>query len=175
MLKRNIAMLIGVGVGLLGANVNLAVAQSVVPRSVDESNHQMVPAQDKYHARHEEALKLEAIPAQAQSAFPRSVDESNRQRLPAEEQYLAQRERALQLGAKSGDARTVKATAGTKYLNVAHEETVKIVNDQGQSFVWKADTLGEADLALQAIAPRDFVAGQTRVFVRHPYLHTVTD
>ena len=69
----------------------------------------------------------------------------------------------------------VKTTAATKYVNVEHEALVRIENDKGQSFVWKADTLGEADLSLQAIAPRDFAAGQTRVFVHHPYEHTIND
>ena len=82
---------------------------------------------------------------------------------------------AVAQNAFPGGERTVKTTVATKYLNVAHEETVRIQNEQGQSFVWKADTLGEADLPLKSIAPRDFVAGQTRVFVAHPYEHTIKD
>ena len=130
MLKRNLTMLIGVG--LLGANVNFDAA--------------------------------------AQGTFPAAAGPSRASSLPAVVKYLDQQ--AAKIQAASTGARTVKATAATKYLNVAHEEIVIIENDKGQSFVWKADTLGEADLSLQAIAPKDFAAGQTRVFVRHPLAHT---
>jgi len=135
MLKRNLTMLIAVG--LLGANVNLAAAESAFPSSNDDSVYDWLPAQEQYFK-------------QGKAVNPN-------------------------LQVASGDERTVKTTAATKYLNIEHEALVRIRNDKGQSFVWKADTLGEADLSLQAIAPKDFAAGQTRVFVRHPYEHTIND
>ena len=79
------------------------------------------------------------------------------------------------LGAPSQEAgaqRTVKITATTQYVNAKHFETLKIVNDKGQSFVWKFDTLGEVGFPLSVIAPKNFAAGETRVYVRHPLEHT---
>lgn len=71
----------------------------------------------------------------------------------------------------SAAERTVKVNASTKYVDVMHYETVKIENDKGQSFVWKFDSLGEYGFPLQVIAPKDFAAGETRVYIRHPARH----
>lgn len=67
--------------------------------------------------------------------------------------------------------RTVKIDASTKYINAAHYEVLHIVNDKGQSFVWKFDTLGEVGFPIKVIAPRGFEAGETRVYVTHPLSH----
>lgn len=164
MLKRHLTTLIGIG--LLGAGVNLAAAQSAFPPSTEDVLYRMLPAQEQYFMQRQAAnpnLYGATIPARISSGVPGGP-------LPATLKFLG--ERAAKVQAESANARTVKATGAANYLNVAHEETVIIQNDRGQSFVWKADTLGEADLALQAIAPKDFAAGQTRVFVRHPAAHT---
>ena len=167
MLKRNLTMLIGVG--LLGANVNFAAAgEGTFPPSSEDILYRMLPAQEQYFAQQQRAARNQAASAADQSAFPRG--NPSRAPLPALTKYLGQQ--AAKIQAASAGERTVKTTAATKYLNVAHEEIVKIENDKGQSFVWKADTLGEADLPLQAIAPKGFAAGQTRVFIRHPLAHT---
>ena len=67
--------------------------------------------------------------------------------------------------------KTIKITASTKYVNVEHFDTVKIENDKGQSFVWRFDSLGEYGFPLSVIAPKDFAAGETRVYIRHPDAH----
>jgi hypothetical protein len=69
--------------------------------------------------------------------------------------------------------KTVKITASTRYLNVEHFATLRIENAKGQSFVWKFDTWGELGFPLSVIAPKDFAAGETRVYVRHPGAHIV--
>lgn len=64
---------------------------------------------------------------------------------------------------------TVKITPSTRYINAVQGESVKIENGKGQSFLWIADTFANVEFALQAIAPKGFDAGQTRVFVSgHP-------
>ena len=169
MLKRRIAILIGVG--LLGAQVTMAGAEGISIRFADDG-YQPLPAQEKYFA--ERAASNPNLAGVSGRVFPPSADDTAYwNRLPAQEKYFAQRAPGNQ-GASAAQA-AVKVTASTKYINVGHLETVKIENDKGQSFVWKADTLSEADLPLQAIAPKDFAAGQTRVFVRHPYAHLLTD
>lgn len=67
--------------------------------------------------------------------------------------------------------KTVKITASTQYINVEHFQTVKIENDKGQSFVWTFDSLGEYGFPISVIAPKDFAAGETRVYIRHPAAH----
>lgn len=67
--------------------------------------------------------------------------------------------------------RTVRINNSTKYINVERYETLKIENDTGQSFVWRFDTLGEKNFPLKVIAPSNFLAGVTRVFVRTPYMY----
>ena len=56
-------------------------------------------------------------------------------------------------------------------MNAEHFATLKIENDKGQSFVWKFDTWGELGFPLSVIAPKDFAAGATRVYIRHPAAH----
>lgn len=75
----------------------------------------------------------------------------------------------------AGAQKTVKITAATQYVNAEHFGALKIENDKGQSFVWKFDTLGEVGFPLQVIAPKDFAAGETRVYVRHPEAHVLTN
>ena len=165
MLKRNIAILIAGG--LLSMQAGLAGAQTAFPPSSEDEIYRLLPAQEQYFKQREAA---NPNPAGATgSAFP--LSSSIRAPLPATLKYLAQQ--AAKLQAASAGEQMVKTTAATKYVNVEHEALVRIENDKGQSFVWKADTLGEADLSLQAIAPRDFAAGQTRVFVRHPLDHSI--
>lgn len=71
----------------------------------------------------------------------------------------------------AGAQRTVRIDASTKYVDVEHFSTVKIENSKGQSFIWRFDTLGEVGFPLQVIAPKDFAAGETRIYVRHPLQH----
>jgi hypothetical protein len=166
MLKRNLTML--VGVGLLGANVNFAAAaEGPFPPSSEDIIYRKLPAQEQYFNQRQAANPN--LTGASSPVIPAGVRVGG-VTLPAQVKYFDQR--AAKVQAASAGERTLKATAATKYLNVAHEEIVRIENEKGQSFVWKADTLGEADLSLQAIAPRDFAAGQTRVFVRHPLAHT---
>ena len=162
MLKRKIALLIAVG--LLGAQAGLAAAQGAFPPSTEDVLYRMLPAQEQYFQA------ANPNPSGASGPVFPAAAQSTTGRLPAALKYLDQQ--AARIQAASAGERVVKVTAATKYLNVAHEEIVRIENDQGQSFVWKADTLSEADIPLNAIAPRDFAAGQTRVFVRHPLAHT---
>ena len=67
--------------------------------------------------------------------------------------------------------KTVKITAATQYITVEHFQTLKIENDKGQSFVWTFDSLGEFGFPISVIAPKDFAAGETRVYIRHPAAH----
>ena len=67
--------------------------------------------------------------------------------------------------------KTVKISASTQYVTVEHFNTVKFENDKGQSFVWRFDSLGEYGFPLSVIAPKDFAAGETRVYIRHPAAH----
>lgn len=111
------------------------------------------------------------VAAADQSTFPYSVNEVSSEPTPAMVTYLEQRAAANQ--AASLPLETVKISAATQHVNVEHLQTVKIENDQGQSFVWRADTLasGADNFPLQAIAPKGFGAGQTRVFLSHPHEH----
>ena len=60
--------------------------------------------------------------------------------------------------------RIIKIGTGSKYLNVYRGEIVTIVNGE-KAFTWKFDTLGTPSFELAKIAPRDFGAGQVRVYV----------
>ena len=75
------------------------------------------------------------------------------------------------LSQNMAEQRTILVRGSTKYINVNRDETVKIENQKGQSFVWKFDTLGEKNFPLHIIAPRDFESLQTRVFVSNPYTY----
>lgn len=67
--------------------------------------------------------------------------------------------------------KTIKINASTKYVNVEHFELVKFENDKGQSFVWKFDSLQDYGYPLSVIAPKEFAAGEIRVYIRHPAEH----
>ena len=167
MLKRNLTMLIAVG--LLGANVNFAAAgESPFPPSTEDILYRLLPAQEQYFDQREAA---NPNPTGATgSPFPMSTEDQLYEPLPALAQYLEQQ--AIKVAQESANQKTVNITASTKYINAEHLGVLVIKNDKGQSFTWKADSLGEADIPLKAIAPKDFDAGQTRVVVRHPLEHT---
>lgn len=80
-----------------------------------------------------------------------------------------------QLGSAAPDtavARTIKLGANTKYINVNHGETVKVVDAKGRAFSWQFDTLSLASFPLKTIAPAEFEAGNTWVALHHPLEHT---
>lgn len=168
MLKRNLTMLIAVG--LLGANINFAAAgESPFPPSTEDSLYRLLPAQEQYFQQREAA---NPNPTGATgNPFPVSTEEILYKLLPAQARYLEQRA-AIVAQELAGQRTVVNVTASTKYINAEHDGILDIKNDKGQSFTWKADTLGEIDIPLQAIAPKDFAAGQTRVYVHHPLAHT---
>ncbi len=167
MLKRNIAILIAGG--LLSAQAGLAAAdQAYFPSNDTEVIWKLLPAQARYLEQRAASIQKEGVVLRGDS-FPPSADTMYWKMLPAQVQYFAQREVSNQMAAR-GEV-TVNVTASTKYINAEHDGVLVIKNGQGQSFTWKADTLGEADIPLKAIAPADFAAGQTRVFVRHPAAH----
>jgi len=98
--------------------------------------------------------------------------DSNVEILPAQLKYLEDRAARVRAETRGDVYKTVvNISASTKYVNAERDGVLVIKNDKGQSFTWKADTFGEADIPLKAIAPTDFAAGQTRVFVRHPAAH----
>lgn len=171
MLKRNIAILIAGG--LLGAQANLAGAGgSAFQRGAEENSSwtQVLPAQARY--LEQRAANLQGVVGG--DSFPMSADEQGRgvgSTLPAQANYFDQRAASINLAQEPANQRTVNITASTKYINAEHDGVLVIKNDKGQSFTWRADTLGEAEIPLKAIAPKDFAAGQTRVFVRHPPAH----
>ncbi len=168
MLKRNLTMLIAVG--LLGANVSFAAAGTgTFPPSTEDTLYRMLPAQEQYFKQREAANPNPT--GTTGSPFPMSTEDQLYELLPAQARYLDQRA-AILAQELAGQGTVVNITASTKYINAEHDGILVIKNDKGQSFTWKADTLGEAVIPLKAIAPQDFAAGQTRVFVRHPLAHT---
>lgn len=63
-------------------------------------------------------------------------------------------------------ARVVKIGADTKLIKAHHLETLTIRNAKGQSFAWRFDTLHTpTGFPLKSIAPADFEAGDTWVYV----------
>lgn len=63
-------------------------------------------------------------------------------------------------------ARVVKIGADTKLIKAHHLETLTIRNARGQSFAWRFDTLHTpTGFPLKSIAPADFEAGDTWVYV----------
>lgn len=73
-----------------------------------------------------------------------------------------------QLGAPvSGTtARIVKIDASTNLIKVNHLEALTIQDRKGQSFAWRFDTLyAPTGFPLKSIAPPDFDAGDTWVYV----------
>ena len=63
-------------------------------------------------------------------------------------------------------ARVVKIDAATSVIKARHLETLTIRNGKGQSFAWRFDTLhAPTGFPLKSIAPADFEAGDTWVYV----------
>ncbi len=60
--------------------------------------------------------------------------------------------------------REVTLADGAKYLNVRHNETVKI-NVGAKSFTWRFDTLGLPVIKLSEIAPSDIDAKNVTIYV----------
>lgn len=62
--------------------------------------------------------------------------------------------------------RVVKIDAGTTLVKARHLETLTIRNAKGQSFTWRFDPLdAPTGFALKSIAPAEFEAGDTWVYV----------
>lgn len=98
--------------------------------------------------------------------------DSNVEILPAQLKYFEERAASIRAETRGDVYKTVvNISASTKYVNAERDGVLVIKNDKGQSFTWRADTLGEADIPLKAIAPAGFAAGETRVYVRHPLEH----
>lgn len=98
--------------------------------------------------------------------------DSNVEILPAQFKYFEERAASIRAETRGDVYKTVvNISASTKYVNAERDGVLVIKNDKGQSFTWRADTLGEADIPLKAIAPAGFAAGETRVYVRHPLEH----
>jgi len=71
--------------------------------------------------------------------------------------------------------KTVRVGSSTAYINVDHFQTVRLIDEKGQSFVWRFDTLDETHFPLQAIAPRGFLAAHAEIYAKHPYSHLSND
>ena len=167
MLKRNIAILIAGA--LLSAQAGLAAAgPAYLPSNDTEVFWAPLPGQLKYFEARAASIQKEGVVLRGDS-FPPAAEDLASKMLPAQVQYFAQREVSNQT-ARLGEV-AVNITASTKYINAEHDAVLVVKNGQGQSFTWRADTVGEADIPLKAIAPADFAAGETRVHVHHPMDH----
>jgi hypothetical protein len=63
-------------------------------------------------------------------------------------------------------ASVVKIDQATQFIRAGHRETLTIRNGKGQSFAWRFDTLhAPTGFPLKSIAPPDFEAGDTWVYV----------
>lgn len=72
-------------------------------------------------------------------------------------------------------ARVVKIDASTTLIKVKHLEALTIQNRKGQRFAWRFDTVfAPTGFPLKSIAPPDFDAGDTWVYVR-PHNSGTTD
>jgi hypothetical protein len=68
--------------------------------------------------------------------------------------------------ASEAAARIVKIDAQTDFIKAGHLETLTIQNGKGQSFAWRFETLHvPTGFPLKSIAPPDFDAGDTWVYV----------
>lgn len=68
--------------------------------------------------------------------------------------------------ASEATARIVKIDAETRFIRAGQLETLTIQNGKGQSFAWQFDTLhAPTGFPLKSIAPPDFDAGDTWVYV----------
>ncbi len=168
MLKRKIAVIIAGG--LFGAQIGLAAAQvTAVPENDELIGQRPLPAQEKYFA--ERAAAVQAEGAALQNAVPVGSSYLWGQPLPSQEKYFAERERAIAQEASRYAYPTVRIHPQTANVTVEHLGAVRFVDDNGHAFVWRADTLGETALPLKAVAPADFGAGNTEIYVRHPSSH----
>ena len=170
MLKRKIAVLIAGG--LLGAQVTLAAADQTAyfPSNDTEVIWKLFPAQVKYLEERAASVRAERV-VPSQATFPSNDTEVIWKLLPAQAKYLEQRAASIAMAAREDVYPRIKIASSTKYVTAEHLGTVKFVNDKGQSFVWRADTLAETKLPLKAIAPAGFDAGDTVIYVRHPAAH----
>jgi len=63
-------------------------------------------------------------------------------------------------------ARVVRIDAVTRFIKAGHLETLTIQDGKGHSFAWRFDTLhAPTGFPLKSIAPPDFEAGDTWVYV----------
>ena len=70
---------------------------------------------------------------------------------------------------RSGGGPTVQVDASTSFIRVEHLASLTIRNARGQSFSWKFDTFHvPTGFPLKRIAPADFDAGDTWVYVHRP-------
>ena len=189
MLKRNIALLIAGG---LSAQAGLAVAApgTFPPRAEETAYSNMLPAQINY--LEERAAGIRGV-VRGDSFPPRAEETAYSNMLPAQAQYFEERAAGTQTAARGAAAagysealrrsefdlpapaaaaqKTVRVNASTKYISAEHLDTVKFENDKGQSFVWRFDSLGEYGFPISVIAPKDFAAGTTRIYINHPPVH----
>lgn len=167
MTKHAIAVLIAGG--LLAAQFTLANAdQGPFPSSVNETYTEPLPATIQYL---QQRGATDPNPkGAAQPVFPvtAATGGGGAPSTPSLNQYLAGRAKTTGPGYS-----TVKITASTPSINVEHLQRVEIQNDKGQSFVWRADELasGADNFPLKAVAPNDFAAGSTWVYLSHPHEH----
>jgi hypothetical protein len=165
MLKRKSVILIAGG--LLGTQVTAAAAADQgFPASINEVYGGMTPALIQYL---EQRAAANPAPSGAKgSVWPFSAGSVKGASNPDQDRYLAERARSISVGPD-----TVKINGSTQTINVEHLRTIRIENDKGQSFVWRADVLahGVDHFALRAVAPGNFDAGRTQVFLTHPHEH----
>jgi hypothetical protein len=170
-----------VAAALLASGVAAAQSQSPFPMSVNEAG----PYEpETYYAPSGSPAAAPAIGES--STFPMSVSESG---LNYPDVYATTAPAAVQpshasllaaskFGSRaetSAAMKTVRVEPSTRYINVSHFDQVRLVDQKGQSFTWKFDTLDEMKFPLTAIAPSGFDAARAVVYVRHPQSHVATD
>lgn len=173
---------LAVAAALLVSGAAAAQSQSPFPMSVNEAG----PYEPEvYYAPTGSAA---SAPAVAESTtFPMSVSESGLNYPDVYDVYATSAQDAAQpshaaviasnkFGTPADAAsKTVQLGAATRYVNVDHFDQVRLVDQKGQSFVWKFDTLDETQFPLAAIAPSGFNAERTVVYVSHPAWHVSSD
>ncbi len=172
MLKSKIAILIAGA--LFSAQLSFAAGNApLFPQSDQYLWGQPTPAQEQYFAKRSAEVAKESGAALANAPmFPQSDELIGQRPLPAQAKYIAERERAVAQEQASHYAYpTIRIHPGTDSVTVEHLGTVRFVDDNGHAFVWQADTLDETALPLKVVAPSDFKAGNTEIYVRHPYSH----
>ncbi len=167
MLKRKIALLIAGGLfsGVAAAATDLS--------SVPNDTYiiwKPLPTQMKYFEERAAAVRAEGAPLSVFATMPSNDTRVIWKPLPAQAKYFE--ERAARVAQEQREPYpTIRVNAGTENITVEHLGTVRFVDDNGHAFVWQADTLGETALPLKAVAPSDFKAGTTEIYVRHPSSH----